>query len=101
MRTLVAVLGLGQAAAMGPGTMPAPAYDASSNGAAPLLRLPLLRLRLLRLLRLRQLEAQPAAPLFAPVPQGVARAGGFFGKERHIPPAAGKQPHITFILMDD
>ena len=80
MRTLVAVLGLGQAAAMGPGTMPAPAYDSTSNGA------PLLRLRLLRSL----LRAQV-----------WARAGGFFGKERHIPPAAGKQPHITFILMDD
>lgn len=26
--------------------------------------------------------------------------GRFWTKERKIPPAAGKKPHITFILMD-
>ena len=59
----------------------------------------------------RKLERCAAAPapapallrdvLFARCLKVWARAGGFFGKERHIPPAAGKQPHITFILMDD
>ena len=81
MRAFLA-LGLGQVAAMGPGTMPAPAYDASSNG-DPHLRL-----------RLRLCSSLLGA-------SRCGRAGGFFGKERHIPPAAGKQPHITFILMDD
>ena len=27
-------------------------------------------------------------------------AGGWFEKEKHIAPAAGKQPHITFILLE-
>ena len=84
MRAFLAV-GLGQVvAAMGPGTMPAPAYDASSNGAPAAAPAP-----------------APALLLFARCLKVWARAGGFFGKERHIPPAAGKQPHITFILMDD
>ena len=61
MRTLVAVLGLGQAAAMGPGTMPAPAYDASSNGAP-----------LLRLLRLRHLEAHGVGARRRVLRQGAA-----------------------------
>ena len=97
MRAFLAV-GLGQVvAAMGPGTMPAPAYDASANGECdrPSVFGPVF-------LSGSLLAAPAPAPVSAPVPQGVgARAGGFFGKERHIPPAAGKQPHITFILMDD
>jgi|EP01049_Picozoa_sp_SAG25_P006190 hypothetical protein len=34
-------------------------------------------------------------------PFGSASNGGWFDKEVKIPPAAGKKPHIAFILMDD
>jgi hypothetical protein len=42
-------------------------------------------------------NAQPKT-LPAP-PAGPDSNGGFFGKEVKIPPAAGKKPHIAFILM--
>ena len=34
-------------------------------------------------------------------PFGVDSNGGWFGREKHIAPAAGKQPHIAMILFDD
>ena len=37
------------------------------------------------------------SPLLAPFPPAN---GGFFGSERHIPPAAGIKPHIALILLE-
>ena len=44
--------------------------------------------------------AGPGGSIPAP-PFGPTSNGGWFGKEKKIAPAAGKKPHVTFILMDD
>eukprot|EP01047_Picozoa_sp_COSAG01_P055980 COSAG01_NODE_6293_length_3751_cov_1.697700_1_plen_105_part_00 len=46
------------------------------------------------------MAAASAQPKTLPAPPaGPDSNGGFFGKEVKIPPAAGKKPHIAFILM--
>ena len=40
-------------------------------------------------------------PDFAAPPFGPQANGGFFEKERRVAPAAGRRPHLVFILLDD
>ena len=49
------------------------------------------------LLLIKAAAGQPTLP--AP-PFGPDSNGGWFLKERHIPPAGGRKPHIAMILMD-
>ena len=46
--------------------------------------------------------ATPLPPGLLPAPLYSASSnGGFFEKERHIAPAAGRKPHFVFVLLDD
>ena len=42
----------------------------------------------------------PPGLLPAP-PYSASSNGGFFDKERHTAPAAGRKPHLVFMLLDD
>ena len=50
----------------------------------------------LLLIAMLQLAARAALLLPAPFPPNN---GGWFEKERKIEPAAGRQPHVAFILL--
>ena len=41
------------------------------------------------------------ASLLRPSQEAPRLRGRWFDKEKKIPPAAGKKPHIAFILLDD
>ena len=43
----------------------------------------------------------PALALLRPSQEAPRLRGRWFDKEKKIPPAAGKKPHIAFILLDD
>ena len=54
------------------------------------------------LLALSATASAALGPGTVPAPKYGAEAnGGWFARERHIAPAAGKKPHVAFILMDD
>ena len=45
-------------------------------------------------------HAPPSPPLLLPAPFPPSN-GGWFDREKKVPPAAGIQPHIAFIILDD
>ena len=45
--------------------------------------------------------SEEAAAFLPAAPFGPQANGGFFEKERRIAPAAGRRPHLVFILLDD
>ena len=46
------------------------------------------------------IKAAAGQPTLPAPPFGPDSNGGWFLKERHIPPAGGRKPHIAMILMD-
>ena len=46
-------------------------------------------------------EGEEAAAFLPAPPFGPQANGGFFEKERRVAPAAGRKPHLVFILLDD